>query len=147
MKNKELFDKTIKKLKKAFFNDSLNAGGCSSCALGVICGGFWEWRLIFYTRENIQVFNSFKITDEKRKKIREETSKKSGGYLIEELARIENAFEINTAKPPYKSDKEKMNELGKGLNAVLDVLIDIHQIDEVIENPFCFDERLEPLNK
>lgn len=138
MKNKELFDKTIGILVKAYFEGTLHHGNCAVCAVGNLIAdskGYdiktdsqsdygWfecdkeilpEWGLIFQTTSSGAAFYPNLITHEMRVEIIDT------GYLIYELRKIEYAFESVPYKE-YNSDQHQFD----GLMSVVDTLQEIH---------------------
>ena len=139
MKNKELFNRTVAVLVKAYQNDTLIHGSCCACAVGnlvaascgiddifdddewrkkALGGGFWGWAFVFSTfgreqhiyPENYRGPAKFQID--------------ATGYSWQELAKIEHAFE--TAPKGDNDDDWMLN----GLLAVYDVLCEIHEVDK-----------------
>lgn len=152
------FDNAVSKLIKAFFDETLEKGQCSCCAVGNICDNKSDWKNLFVTlgtsedREQINCIRSG-ITDtdarffspEELSEIREKAfdTIKQTGYNAYELAKVEKAFEENTEAIKIGSDKYE-NEEGEeishdeyikdqfnGLCAVIDVLCQL----EGINNP------------
>ena len=134
------FHKTIDILVKAYLNNTLKHSDCKFCAVGNILG-CPEWSYLFITmNDGIQysgedAFN-FKVgcrnldtgeyIDSQKAIIKREIGReaiKESGYTIEELARIEYAFEI--ASKGRDEDEYMFN----GLMDVVNVLADIHGID------------------
>ncbi|KAA5540565.1 hypothetical protein [Adhaeribacter rhizoryzae] len=135
MKNKELYDKTIKILVNAYLNDSLVQGNCHACAVGNIIAANlnikydqdlkWinrqvAWSQVFVTLSNkiAQVKRPWAYTGPAREQIN------ATGYAWPELARLEYAFE----RAPRGKTKEE--RIFNGLMAVVEVLTQIHEIDE-----------------
>jgi hypothetical protein len=135
MKNKELFDKTVKILVNAYLNNSLEPGNCHACAVGNIIAANmgikynkdlqWIGRQVAWSR--VFVTFSFRIAQVKRPwaytgEALEQIN--STGYSWEDLARLEYAFE---RAPRSKAREEQMFN---GLMAVAEVLGEIHEMDE-----------------
>lgn len=127
MKTSKRFNNAISKLVTAFFNDKLEKGICTACAVGNICNGASYWVSAFYT-----VLGHQTINPENYKELTKETIDKTG-YSWEELAKVEKAFECNTkihGNSYYKFTKKQIAEdQYKGLMAVVDVLCEIENID------------------
>ena len=141
------FNHTINILVQAYLNNTLKKGDCSACAVGNILGTP-QWSALFVTynfgegegKRQIIALPGFalmnlatnhiiqvpiwKLPEQIAKRI-EEVQKAiiESGYTIEELARVENAFEL--APEGNNRDEAMFN----GLMAVVDVLADIHGID------------------
>lgn len=141
------FNHTINILARAYLNNTLRRGDCSACAVGNILGTH-KWSSLFITynfgegegKRQIIALPGFalmnlainhiiqvpiwKLPEQVAKGI-EEVRKAiiESGYTIEELARVENAFEL--APEGNNRDEAMFN----GLMAVVDVLADIHSID------------------
>jgi len=135
MKNKELFDKTVKILVNAYLDNSLVQGNCHACAVGNIIAASlnikydqnlkWIDRPVAWSR--VFVTLSFQIAQVKRPWAYNGEAKEqinATGYAWPELARLEYAFE---RAPRGKSKEECMFN---GLMAVVDVLCQIHEMDE-----------------
>ncbi|QNF33937.1 hypothetical protein HUW51_14840 [Adhaeribacter swui] len=135
MKNKELFDNTVKILVNAYLNNSLVQGNCHACAVGNIIaakmnikytndfkwvGRQVAWPLVFVTVsfEIAQVRRPWNFTGQAKEQIT------ATGYSWQELAQIEYAFE---RAPWAKTPEERMFN---GLMAVIEVLGQIHEMDE-----------------
>lgn len=115
-------------LVKAYFNDKLRHSSCTACAVGNICGGRSEWSAFFVTDFRFQKKGEERVLDSQRIFGLDyvETGRKviaASGYSVDELARIEFAFE--TASYGKTEDDWMFN----GLLAVREVLADIHKVD------------------
>ncbi len=131
MKTSDRFNKALAALVKGFFNETLYKGSCSHCAVGNIVGNS-KWSHIFmtpiggdqefYAPQNADAYEGYAVC------LKEITKT---GYSIEELARVEAAFEKNTYL--FKFSKETKENLLQdqynGLMAVVDVLCEIEGID------------------
>lgn len=138
MNRPELYKKTTDILFAAYFNDTLENGICTACAVGNIIAanmGYsfskkcWisnqqqlmitEWDTVFITLGGSQKINPTQYRDEAKKQI------DSTGYHWQELAKIEFAFET--------ADKGNSDEdyMFNGLVAVLEVLKSIHQVEDI----------------
>jgi hypothetical protein len=139
------FNHTINILVQAYVNNTLKKGDCRACAVGNILGTP-RWSALFVTcsledggkrqitalpgcvlinwaNRIIQV-PICALTEQDAKRIEEAREAIiASGYTIEELARVENAFEL--APEGNNRDEAMFN----GLMAVVDVLADIHGID------------------
>lgn len=137
--NIDKFNETVGILVKAYMNDTLRHMDCAACAVGNICGSM-KWRFIFCTNTdtNLQVVlgQSFAEKNEplgfwsrcdKSKFYKDglETIEKTG-YTVNELARIEYAFEAAEWEEMIEDDEVWMFN---GLMAVVDILAEIHGID------------------
>lgn len=154
MYTKKLFDESISALVNAYLNDTLEHGNCTACAVGNLIasrmcakpklmkdysdGEFYrwsngvrpEWISVFVTptpgapqkvypleyKYNLDAAAQINLT----------------GYAWEDLAKIESAFESgNTLKHFQINDSpEKEEAMFNGLMAVVDVLCDIHGMNE-----------------
>ena len=135
MKNKEHFDRTLKILVNAYLNNSLVQGNCHACAVGNMIAASLDikydqdlkwigrpvaWSQVFVTLNYkiAQVKRPWAYTGEAREQIN------STGYSWQELARMEYAFE----RAPRGKTKEE--HMFNGLMAVVEVLSQIHEMDE-----------------
>ena len=136
MKNEELYLKTTDVLLDAFNKKDLEHANCTYCAVGNICieaskntgieRDKWSWLFVSLPL-NSQVlypYGESNVVEIAEAKI----LIKETGYTVNELARIEKAFESAHAR----DDKE--NTQIHGLKAVLDVLTEIHQVDEQVHS-------------
>lgn len=138
MKNEKLFSETIDILVKAYMNGTLIHGNCSACAVGNIVasrcdykfqktrqGVFWQHYVSMWNNVFITSFGSQKVyPGYYRGEAKEQID--STGYTWQELAVIEKAFEFQNY---HGSDADGY----KGLMAVVDVLCEIHECEEVKE--------------
>lgn len=116
----ELYQKTVDILVKAYFEDTLEHGNCSACAVGNIVNYekskmSWSWANVFCTSSRIQIVEPNNYEGAAKDEI------DSTGYTWRELAKIEYAFE--TAPKGNSGDEWMFN----GLMAVIDVLDQIHE--------------------
>lgn len=146
MKNKELFDKTIGILVKAYQNDTLEHETCYACAVGNLvaaglgCGFIdasfektpgtlkWDngmpypatrgWGTVFTTVQKSQKFIPSEYRNLAKKQIM------ATGYSLGDVMKIEYDFE--TASPGNTPDERMFN----GLMAVCDALMQIHEANE-----------------
>lgn len=139
MKNEELYHKTIGILVKAYLNDTLQHSKCQACAVGnLVCANMditqYElharifenaisceldgWPSVFITNVPCQRVRPENYTGEAKEQI------DSTGYLWEELAKIEFAFE--NSDEGYNDDEWIYN----GLMDVVEVLGEIHEVSE-----------------
>lgn len=138
---KAKFHETVGILVEAYLNGILASGDCEACACGNLiahhmnieimeyAGNFqWfrkgepyepEWQSVFVTESGgkQQRIRLHEYTGEARRQI------DSVGYKLQELAIIENAFEIGYRKGWFVKDRQY-----QGLMAVVDVLAEIHGI-------------------
>lgn len=153
MNRKELYYKTVDILLDAYNNEELFHGNCDACAVGNIVkanGGFGQkpacskyssnWGIVFCTSMapwvQKQIFNPENYGGEAKQEL-DQT-----GYHIEELAKIEYAFEFSISHLPvpqntslkdsynYYKDVDVKKGQFIGLTAVLEVLASIHEIDK-----------------
>ena len=142
MKNKELFDRTVAVLVRAYKNDTLKHGSCHACAVGNIvaagCGindvfSDNEWREKALVEPQVGWVDVFcacgveQITTPENYKGAAKFQIDSTGYTWQELAKIEHAFE--TAPKGNSEDEWMLN----GLLAVYDVLCEIHEVADKSE--------------
>lgn len=139
------FNHTVNVLVKAYLDNTLRHGNCSACAVGNIVGGP-EWSALFITMdEKCQLVAGedeicaewrFRKGIYKLSQLPESTVAKAkeiltaaremvklSGYSIQELMRIEFAFE--TSDKGNNDDEWMFN----GLMAVVDQLAIIHNVD------------------
>lgn len=140
-KNIELYNKTVDILYQSYFDDTLVHGNCQACAIGNMVAantgkrvkrfgsgyigvgwdhGASEWNLVFMTdHETLHQVRDPAFYDGEAKEQIDAT-----GYHWEDLATIEYAFET--------ADKGQSEEdyMFNGLVAVLEVLKQIHEIDD-----------------
>lgn len=131
MKNKELFDRTIGILVKAYFENTLEHGSCMACAVGNLiaanCG--LKVNLKRPTKKwnnDIAEWYNISIGADKRNynyKLAKEQIL-STGYSIDEVNWIEQAFER------VRLFKDKNDRAFKGLMNVVDTLMQIHEANE-----------------
>lgn len=155
----ERFDRAIKALVNAFFNETLAPGSCACCAVGNIIAAsikciphvnnglsIWvneqdrivtpRWQEVFLTVYNLQELCPENYKGVAQKQI------ESTGYSYVELAMVEKAFEyacsINYDDYDKFSKEQVAEDQYNGLMAVVDVLCDIEGIKEVesIKNLF-----------
>lgn len=144
------FKNAVDSLVSAFFKDELTKGSCSNCALGCIIAHSFQlnnivdvpvnfWKEAFITSENIQIVNSKYFDHLFLLKMVESTQ-----YSIDEMMRIEYAFETNTLINwdllAQKSNDEILQDLFNGLMAVVEVLCEIDRIemDTAFKQMFSF---------
>lgn len=138
MKNKELFDNTVKILVNAYLNNSLVHNNCHACAVGNLVaanmslkysknlkwiGEQVAWSTVFVTLrfQIAQMRRPWAYTGKAKQQI------DATGYTWQELAQVEYAFE---RAPTGNSREERMFN---GLMAVIDVLCEIHKINEEVK--------------
>lgn len=137
------FKNAVDSLVNAFFKDELTKGSCSNCALGCIIAHSFQmnniadvpvnfWKEAFITSENIQIVNSKYFDHEFQLKMVESTQ-----YSIEEMMRIEYAFESNTQISwnlmANKSSNEILRDRFNGLIAVVNILCEIDGINHTTD--------------
>lgn len=143
MNRVQLFEKTVNLLLDAYNSGKLEHGSCYACAVGNICRipakevgiSNSDWSKLFFTcGDNDNYFvsqNNFKATPVE--KIREMIN--LTGYIEQELRQIEWAFETSI---PIRERDYYLNENPKegqylGLCAVLEVLKEIHNKEQIVE--------------
>lgn len=156
MKTPERFERAVKALVQAFFNDTLAKEDCTMCAVGNICEGKKDWSAVFITTTHFGQFiaedcyvNDYQYRNGDiyhPKQVIDKT-----GYTWQELAKVEAAFESNTRIPKqvyYKYSKtEIMEDQFNGLMAVVDVLCEIDKIDPApYKMKFEYNQELLPVN-
>lgn len=128
----ERFHETVGILVKAYMNNELKHQDCQACVVGNLCGGSVLWRFLFMTDETGKqrptefdnFWRKYLHFDSKELLLEEATNVcLSTGYTIDQLARIEYAFETT----PQLIDEDEW--MFNGLMSVVDVLADIHGID------------------
>lgn len=156
MNRPDLFEHSVAVLVKAFFDGTLAKGLCAACAVGNLVaagqGGTITrtlpfvrhndrdvtfccdtknqyWGSLFTTADGEQQFCSdYLRNSEVRANIR------ATGYATRDLMRIEYAFETHTdicATAYHRhSEEEILDDQYRGLMAVLDVLFDIHEVED-----------------
>lgn len=153
------FNNAINALVQAFFTDTLAKGTCTACAVGNICAAAMGAKVVPYmgfshifqaVKYGIPVFNDVwqyafvTTTDGIQKRgnllgIPECTYTliAATGYDIDELARVEYAFETNTQLVfddyPFHTKAEIMEDQYNGLMAVVNVLCEIEGIEDPTE--------------
>lgn len=138
---KATFENTMDILVKAYLNDTLEHDDCTACAVGnIIKAQGWpvsdssltkydglnnsSWKLLFYTTAKKQIVNrNFHKEDLILAKQNALKVIKSTGYTVDQLARVEFAFE--TADKGQNNDDWMFN----GLIAVLEIVAQIHGVD------------------
>lgn len=143
MKDAEKFHRTVSILVKAYLNDTLAHGACTACAVGNLVAENLNlkisnslnwldskgqsictyWDNVFMTPDGLQRINPYSYRGEAKKQI------DATGYTWQELARIEFAFESAPGFTSKKMDDEVW--MFNGLMAVVDVLCEIHGMDDV----------------
>lgn len=126
MKEPERLRRALNALKAAFISGELKSGNCWKCAVGIICGGKSDWANVFMTDSHGIQLNNERAYHGNNKKIIDNT-----GYSWQQLAMVENAFEINTkiswASYHFSNKKEVQQDLMNGLKAVILVLCQIEK--------------------
>lgn len=155
MKNNrlDLYKKTVDILYEAYFNDTLEHGNCYACAVGNIvaanCGykimkdptikreiiqemyweGFAPYTLSAQNHDIMRTatYYTLKSWEKTPEEVREQIKKT--GYTLNELRVIEEAFE-NCSSCDEDGDITDEAWMFNGLVSVLDVLKEIHEIDD-----------------
>lgn len=133
---KASFENSVSVLVRAYLNNELQHGDCGACAVGnlVLAAGVpksasviegkvnasWKWA--FFTCDGVQSRGD----NDKLLGYALWVIKKTG-YLVDDLARVEFAFE--TAEKGNNKDDYMFN----GLLAVVDVLAEIHGVDLTVK--------------
>lgn len=139
----ELYKRTTDILYQAYFNDTLDHHNCYACAVGNLIAANMCKRFVVDETLNEQKlhwegYNSYAMNSTAGKDVNWfaivrgvswKTNDRDGeiastGYTIQELAKIEHAFEN------CKEGKNKEDYMFNGLVAVLEVLKDIHQVTD-----------------
>lgn len=148
MKTPERFNRALKVLVQAFFNDTLAKGNCNKCAVGNICNGNLEWQEVFVTRFGVQEINPKNYCGDAKYTI------DITGYTWQNLSKVEKAFEENTAIDTWRgyydnniSKQEIMEDQYRGLMAVVEVLCEIEGLDcTPYKEAFAYNSELQPIN-
>lgn len=148
MKKKELFEKTVSILTKAYINDTLKHGSSCGCAVGnLVCAAchieYDENKCLYWTKAFSTTVNYRTGKPEMKQRISAERYRglakveiDSTGYSLFQLAAIEKAFETQAYHPAREWDfkdypADKLEEaMFKGLCAVYDTLCIIHEVKE-----------------
>lgn len=148
MVNPALYKKTVDILFQAYFNDTLQLGNCYACAVGNIIAANKGWKYLvdnttdlkyYWESEPVNVYAVFgrPVDHLWLKAIRGGSvcgvainpaiidQVTATGYSFRELSVIEHAFE-NATDWGLSEDENMFN----GLVAVLEVLKDIHQVED-----------------
>ncbi|MGV3558344.1 hypothetical protein [Larkinella arboricola] len=158
MKTPERFNRAISALVNAYFTDTLAKGDCNACAVGnIVAAGYGakvykdslgvlrcevennKWARFFLTHGKRQVIRSYRELINTPSIIPYFVQLgleniKITGYSMKELARVEAAFERNTAihvkDYPTRTKEDISADQYNGLMAVVDVLCKIEGIAE-----------------
>jgi len=155
MKQSERFNRAYTALVNAYHNGTLAKGHCSACAVGNMVASshrlmvpnpleltyqtsiltkddldISDWKFLFETHNGYQSLSlGDTYNQEKGRLVIKET-----GYSVEELAKIEFAFEISTRiswRDYYISTEQQiLEDQFNGLSAVLDVLLELDSITD-----------------
>jgi hypothetical protein len=141
------FEKAYNSLYNAFMNDTLAKGTCVACAVGNILADALGGKISkkgyeFACSISNTWWNTFFITVDNEQTIFDDNNdipaygrlKDLTGYSVEELAKIEFAFETNTKirfiNYPFVTEERIMEDQFRGLMAVMDVMIELDNIEE-----------------
>jgi hypothetical protein len=140
------FEKAYNALYNAFMNNTLAKGTCTACAVGNIVADALGGKVYKKGDEyKCDIHNGwwskFFVTITNEQEIKHKRAdpdywrlKKLTGYSIEELAKIEFAFETNTKIRYFRYDEHTeeqiMEDQFRGLMAVMDVMIELDNIEE-----------------
>lgn len=133
----ELYQETVDVLYNAYFAGELKHSSCRTCAVGNICvkasnitgisNHSWRWR--FMTgKTGFQMLNTGRFYKSFLYLAMADRLIEATGYRTDELAKIEYAFEIANKG---KSDEDWMFN---GLVDVLEILKEIHQVEEDVDS-------------
>jgi hypothetical protein len=141
------FDKAYNALYKAFMNNTLAKGTCTACAVGNIVADAMGGKVSirghnFVCDVHNTWWSNFFITFDNEQTIFDDYNdipaygrlKELTGYSVEELSKIEFAFETNTKisfNEYFSSNEEQiMEDQFNGLMAVMDVMIKLDDVKE-----------------
>jgi hypothetical protein len=141
MKNPELYHKSLNVLVKAFINDTLEHGNCTACAVGNLVADALRIDLKKeYTRfeglgdpsRDLGLWYDALQQPKPTQKMLQQI--KYTGYDIEELRKIEKAFESSDL------GETEEDEMYNGLMAVVETLGEIHEVskEQVQESKLLF---------
>ena len=128
------FNYAMDRLVRAFFDENLIPQDCRKCAVGNIVRSSM-WGHIFSTDGGVQFFYEKGVDTPSHVYTRAENLIKSTGYSVEEMARIELAFEKNTnyhmlhLRENQITRDEFIQDQFNGLCAVVDVLCELDKIE------------------
>ena len=119
MKDPTLFNRTVDILAKAYFAGTLIHGSTCACAVGnlVAANGTWSYGG-FWARVLLCPIPPLECEGQKQLD--------ATGYTVSDLIRIEHAFEGVKMQAPCVPDEDGY----LGLMAVLDVLFEIHEVED-----------------
>jgi hypothetical protein len=148
------FNETVDVLVKAYLNDELQHDDCTKCVIGNLCNGRDDWQYLFMTDPRKKEQTTRHLTPIRVMMLGKPPAQilveaiqlcESTGYTVNELKRIEFAFEtapgsekvIKVDEEDDEGPDEESSELLQardewmfnGLMAVVDVLAEIHNID------------------
>jgi len=116
------FDNSVSVLVKAFINDELEFGLCQKCAVGNLV------KASAYIGNPEDWMEARPHYPKGPSKIRAYKAIDSIGYSVDEVFKIESAFEA-WGKEYSHVDQNDKRDMFKGLMRVVDVLAEIHGID------------------
>ena len=134
---------SIEVLQMAYLHGTLTAGDCVACAVGNLVaassyeGHSFDWRFVFCTQNNAQLFFGPKDKDFGKYYPIGLQAIEATGYSVAELARIEYAFETAIRREDaLRMPRHESQWIS--LQAVLKVLFDIEGIEynQEVEQPF-----------
>jgi len=134
------FENAVDQLIEAFFNETLTKGKCDRCAVGNICGS-GEWAHLFMTEDHngLQSRNGLNMSKKFPEMYKDSLDVVyETGYSPEELAKVENVFEMNTTISYFDhmrkrcTHKELIQDQFNGLCAVIDVLCEFEGEDSEV---------------
>jgi hypothetical protein len=150
METSKRFNNAITALVKGFFEGTLFKNSCSACAVGNMVayslnykidndkGNNWAdgtmtaWDSVFTTSYGKQKFLPDRYVDEAKEQI------DSTGYTVDELAKVEFAFETHTkidwCDRKHFTQERLMADQFNGLMAVVDVLMEIEGMDKTVND-------------
>ncbi len=127
---KATFENSVNVLVKAYLDDTLQHNNCHACAVGNLVAAACGYRYEGQSRKLYMGYHQphwytaliYGIRNDKEIKSQVEST----GYLLDDLRKIEGAFE-GADRPENGPTKEDI--MFAGLMAVVEVLADIHGID------------------
>jgi len=133
---------SIEILQRAYIEEKLEAGDCDACAVGNLVaasnyeGKSMDWRFVFCTNKGGEQY-FYDYDKEEVYYIRGLHAIEATGYSIEELAKIEHAFETAISKYDHDRLPTHVSQWIR-LKTVIKVLFEIEGIpyNQEVEEPF-----------
>jgi hypothetical protein len=141
MNTSNRFDAAIKKLYRAFHNDTLNPEDCKQCAVGNILDHNDSWKHLTDLHGSVKL-NFVGL-------VHQNLGRRFNGYSPLELLQIESSFlkgcgyrlgKTYCYKPEYFKDKDV---LFNGLSEVVSTLCKLDQIDDIMDCSYLFNYQLQ----